>query len=167
MPSDLIPVVAALIATVTTLIVDVLIKSRWEFNKEKREFVYRQLSEFYDPIFALLSVNKDVFAKLGPRSLLPNESTYKVEERKRVWDKVVDGILLPNNQRVCDFINMKSYLMAQGDSMAIYSEFTTHASAYSIFRGESFEGYEAFGFPKEFLEHVASFREQLRHKIPQ
>jgi len=138
-----------------------------ELSREQRQFLYRQLSELYDPIYTLLSVNGNIITRAGPLSSSNDDSSYIHEEQKRVWDTFVSNVILTNNQRVCDIIESKLHLLSKSDNYKIYLEFVTHAYAYKVFREQRYEGYKKFQFPQGLLEHIETHRRKLQSEIEQ
>jgi hypothetical protein len=138
-----------------------------DIAQEKRDFLYTQLSEFYDPIFALLSANHRIFEKIGPNADVRQAQAYSESETGGVWSELVRTVILPNNSRVCSIIETKLHLLATDDSIDPYMEFVTHAYAYKVFWKEPYEAYKLFQFPQAFTEHVQSHREILKKQVKQ
>ncbi|HLO29339.1 MAG TPA: hypothetical protein VK249_09405, partial [Anaerolineales bacterium] len=133
--------------------------------QEKRNLLYSQLSEFYDPIFSLLSVNKRIFERIGPNSQARWDRTFPEEETAEVWNKLVERVITPNNLRVCEIIQTKLHLLSPDDTIEPYMEFITHAYAYQVFREKPYESYTLFQFPRTFFDHVENKRNVLRQRI--
>lgn len=134
-------------------------------EQEKRNLVYSQLSEFYDPIFSLLSVNRRIFERIGPNSEARRDRSFSEEEVAEVWNKLVERVIAPNNLKVGEIIQTKLHLLAPDDEIEPYMEFITHAYAYQVFREKPYEAYSLFQFPTTFLDHVESQRNILRQRI--
>ncbi|HLO17760.1 MAG TPA: hypothetical protein VK206_23220 [Anaerolineales bacterium] len=134
-------------------------------EQEKRNLLYSQLSEFYDPIFSLLSVNKRIFERIGPNSQARWDRTFPEEETAEVWNKLVERVITPNNLRVCEIIQTKLHLLSPDDTIEPYMEFITHAYAYQVFREKPYESYTLFQFPRTFFDHVENKRNVLRQRI--
>jgi hypothetical protein len=136
-----------------------------EIREEKRKFLYQQMEEFYDPIFSLLSINKEIFEKIGPSSAARWNNNFPEKETAVVWSQLVSTVVSPNNIRICSIVESKLHLVTQGDDIKNYLEFITHANAYKVFGEHPYEAYKLFQFPKGFYEHVESQRNQLRKKM--
>lgn len=134
-------------------------------EQEKRNLFYAQLSEFYDPIFSLLSVNRRIFRKIGPSSETRYNRVFPEEETAEVWNKLVQQVITPNNIKICEIIQTKLHLLALGDSVEPYMEFITHAYAYQVFREKPYEAYKLFQFPQYFFDHVETQRNVLRQRL--
>lgn len=134
-------------------------------EQEKRNLLYSQLSDFYDPIYSLLSINKRIFERIGPNSQARWDRTFPEQETAEVWNKLVDSVVTPNNLRVCEIIQTKLHLLSPDDKVEPYMEFITHAYAYQVFREKPYESYALFQFPKSFFDHVEGKRNILRQRI--
>lgn len=134
-------------------------------EQEKRNLFYAQLSEFYDPIFSLISVNRKIFKRIGPSSETRYNRSFPDEETAEVWNKLVQQVIIPNNMKVCEIIQTKLHLLAPGDSVEPYMEFITHAYAYQVFREKPYEAYKLFQFPQYFFDHVEAQRNVLRQRL--
>jgi len=136
-----------------------------DLQKEKREFLYRQLEEFYDPIYSLLSINKSIFEKIGPSSSMRLDNNFPDEETSEVWEELSKAVINPNNLKICEYVETRLYLVSDTDDIKPYLEFITHAQAYKVFKEKPYEAYRLFQFPKDFSEHVGNQRSQLRKKL--
>ncbi|MCA9885741.1 MAG: hypothetical protein KC708_22340, partial [Anaerolineae bacterium] len=149
----------------TTLVANVLYDAFKNTFLNRQEHIRKQLSEFYNPILTLLSVNADIFEKIGPpaRKLIVGE--YQKEENFRVWNELVDLVIIPNNNVICDIVKANMHLISDDDSISPYLEFITHAFVYREFRKKPFEDYEKFQFPGGFHEHISQQRDNLKKKV--
>lgn len=134
-------------------------------EQEKRNLLYSQLSDFYDPIYSLLSVNKRIFERIGPTSRARWDRRFPEEETAEVWNKLVEVVIIPNNLRICEIIQTKLHLLSPEDEVEPYMEFITHAYAYQVFREKPYESYALFQFPRSFFDHVENKRNGLRQRI--
>lgn len=132
---------------------------------EKQKFMLMQLSEFYDPIFSLLSVNQQIFGSIGPNSSLRRDETLPEEEAPALWNELVDTVITPNNSRICNLIETKLHLMSVEDDIRPYLKFATHAHAYQVFRRSAYEAYRLFQFPEDFYGHVENQRGKVRTRV--
>lgn len=128
-------------------------------TKERRDFLQSQLVEFYNPIIALLSINREIHDKIGPSSNLRRNRTYPEQETAEIWNELVETVIIPNNARACNIIETKSHLISSQDHIEPYLKFIKHAYTYQVFRKKPYEAYELFQFPNDLLEHV-----QYHHK---
>jgi hypothetical protein len=134
-------------------------------EQDKRNFLYAQLSEFYDPIFSLLSVNGKVFERIGPISEARRSQLFSDDETAEVWNKLVQQVIIPNNIRICEVIQTKLHLLALEDNVEPYMEFITHAYAYQVFKEKTYEAYKLFRLPQGFFNHVKTNRYELRKRL--
>lgn len=134
-------------------------------EQEKRNLLYLQLSDFYDPIYSLLAVNRRIFERIGPNSRARWDRAFPEQETAEVWNKLVEKVINPNNLRICEIIQTKLHLLSPDDDVEPYMEFITHAYAYQVFREKPYESYTLFQFPQSFFKHVESKRNSLRQRI--
>lgn len=132
---------------------------------ERRQHLYLQLSDFYDPIYALLTVNGMVFDRVGPASASRLDFQYPTEENARVWGELVESVILPNNRRICEIISTKLHLLHPDDSVESYMQFILHAQAYDVFRKAAYEAYREFRFPLGFQKHVEIHRAKVKNDL--
>lgn len=168
-------VIAALIAIINLFLsilsarqrakLEAFLEKENEINKEKRELIFKQLSEFYDPLFTLLSANSSTFKKIGPGSEARRSGKYPDEETAEVWNKLVETVILPNNKKAIEIIEKKLHLISPEDDIERYIQFSTHAFAYDIFRKDAYEAYRLFAYPKGILEHVEKMREKVQKQV--
>lgn len=131
-------------------------------GKEAREYKLKQLTSFYDPIYALLAANKAIFERIGPTSPARREGRFNDEETADVWQKLSEEVILPNNDRICEIIQGQLHYLAQGEDESIYLEFLTHAQAYKVFKQRAYEAYRMFPYPKDIFDFVKNSRAKLK-----
>lgn len=134
-------------------------------EQEKRNLFYSQLSDFYDPIFSLLSINKRIFERIGPDSETRWDTAFPGDETAEVWNKLVERVITPNNLKICEIVQTKLHLLSPTDRIEPYMEFITHAYAYQVFREKPYEAYRLFRIPPNFFNHVESQRNALRRRV--
>lgn len=141
------------------------LETKRSINKESREFKLNQLTEFYDPIYTLLSANKDVFERIGPTSPARKEEQFNNEETAEVWEKLSTEVILPNNVKVVEIIQKKLHLLSDSDDDEVYLEFVTHAQAYRVFKEKTYEAYVLFPYPSKIYTTVVREREKIKNDI--
>lgn len=134
-------------------------------SKEAREYKLKQLTSFYDPVYALLVANRAIFDRIGPTSPARREGQFNDEETANVWLKLSEEVIVPNNGRVCEIILGQLHYLTSGEDESIYLEFLTHAQAYKVFKQEAYEAYKLFPFPKEILVAVKRSRAELKASL--
>lgn len=134
-------------------------------DKESREFKLKQLTEFYDPIYTLLSANKDVFERIGPTSEARRSGQFNDEETAEVWQKLSTEVIVPNNLKVSEIIQKRLHLLADSDCEAVYLEFVTHAQAYKVFKENAYEAYKLFPYPSAVFDAVVAKRRNIKKDI--
>lgn len=141
------------------------LKTTQEVGQEKRKFLHNQLSEFYDPIFTLLSVNQTIFERIGPDSNARHNSLNSADEITNLWRELRQSVIFPNNMRICQIIESKLHLLSPDDNIDPYFNFTTHAYSFKAFKKLEFEQYELFPFPEGFRKHVQNQRDYLKKRL--
>lgn len=134
-------------------------------SKEGREYKLKQLTSFYDPIYALLAANKNIFDRIGPISAARQEGKFNDAETAELWTKLSSEVIVPNNTKICEIIEKNLHFMSDADDEALYLEFVTHAHAYKVFKQEAYEAYKLFLFPKELYCAVQRARAQVRSSL--
>ncbi|MCB9521521.1 MAG: hypothetical protein H6699_11685, partial [Myxococcales bacterium] len=99
-------------------------------------------------VTALLTENRDLWQKLGPRSEIatvdPNSSAHTL------WTLRKLDTILPNNQRILSLLDRHSHLL-DAEQVAAYCEFKTHARAFAAHQDEPQDAYPLF---PECFAHV-------------
>lgn len=126
-------------------------------------FVEKQLEEFYNPLFALLEANEEVFKKFGPPSF-PEEHIER-EAAAAMWREMRDQFVLVNNRKISELITEKSHLVSEEENFLDYLRLKMHIDAYEAFQAVRSEKYSRFQFPKGINALVSLRREKLRKKL--
>lgn len=134
-------------------------------SKETREYQLKQLTSFYDPVYTLLSANREIFERIGPTSVARIEGTFDDAETAEFWGRLAAEVVVPNNERICEVIQAHLHFMASSDDEVLYLEFLTHAHAYKVFKEQPYEAYRLFPFPKKLLENVTAARGNLQGSL--
>ncbi|MBE9399696.1 hypothetical protein IOQ59_20725 [Pontibacterium sp. N1Y112] len=164
-------IVAAIFALITTVMsgrssrknlsLEHSLSSSKDIEGEKRNRINEQLSEFYNPLVTLLSVNRDIFQRIGPTSETRRSGRFNDEETAEVWRNLCKTVVVPNNIRVCEIIEKNIHLIKDHSQEKQYFDFLTHAYAYQVFQETTYEAYALFTFPDGFLESVVIQRDEL------
>ncbi len=109
------------------------LKMTQEVGQEKRNLFHQQLSEFYDPIFTLLSVNQTIFERIGPESNARLNPLNSEDEVKNLWRELRQNVIIPNNMRICQIVESKLHLLSPDDMVNPYFSFTTHAYSFKAY----------------------------------
>lgn len=134
-------------------------------NKEARDYMLNQLTSFYDPVYVLLSANKNIFDRIGPSSPVRSDEKFDSEETAEVWKRLSAEVIVQNNARICEIVDENLHYIAESDNESLYLEFVTHAHAYKIFKDNAYEAYTLFQFPKGFFESVKRSRDDVRKSL--
>ncbi|KII18036.1 hypothetical protein [Phaeobacter sp. S60] len=127
-----------------------------------RSTIEKRLEEFYNPLLALLSENREVFSKFGPSRIAGLESGDAVVAAE-VWKEMKLGVIVQNNEKISSIIQSKSHLLSEGDDFEQYLRLKLHIDSYSIFLKVGSEVHEQFRFPIGIEDRVSKFRtEQIR-----
>lgn len=162
-------IIALFVLFVTNLVV--LVKIRIESKETlKREitiasikFDNTRLEDFYDPIFTTLSTNEGIFESFGPRSFPDNDDLRN--EASIIWNKMVENIILPNNQFISEIITKKSHLINETDQLEKYLDFLKHAKSYEHFIKYPNSIHKGFKYNPDFKESVSTNRQVLVDRI--
>lgn len=134
-----------------------------ELAVDSYKHIKNQLSEFYDPLNALVSTNYDMFQSLGPKTF--PEDFYKGGEAAELWDDIVNEVILPNNESIVEIIKTKSYLIDPSDNLDNYFYYVKHAQSYMLFRKQANSLHGKFPYPKELLGSIVKVRSLVINKL--
>ena len=128
----------------------------------RRSTIEQRLKEFYDPLMALLSENREVFSKFGPYRIAELDGV-DAKVAAEVWKEMKLGFIIPNNEKISSIIQSKSHLLSEGDKFEEYLRLKLHIDSYSVFTKVGSEVHENFKFPAGIEDRVSKFRaEQIR-----
>ena len=134
-------------------------------NKESREYKLNQLTLLYDPIYTLLSANKNIFEIIGPTSKTRREQRFNDLETAEVWKKLSIEVIAPNNNKICEIIHENLHYSSDFDDESLYLEFISHAQAYKSFKQEAYGAYRLFPYPSKIYASVENARKKIRSDI--
>lgn len=147
----------------------------WKIKKEtseslKKELVLTKIShekekleKFYDPIYAILSTNSEIFNSFGPRSF--PEEEYSRNEAATIWNKMVKNIILPNNRKIGKIISNYSHLIDYKDDLSLYLEYLKHLESYKHFVKYPNALHKQHKYPLGFLDNVAKYRKDILENL--
>lgn len=151
--------VAALMITNAVAVSVVYIQSSKSFKavlkQRKIENLSASLSEFYDPLIALLDINCEIFARTGPPSFPPDDPARSAAGL--VWKETKKKILA-NNSQVEAILRTKTHLIQEPDSLANYHRLLVHVAMYETFQTIESDLYAGFQFPADIRDHVETQR---------
>lgn len=127
------------------------------------EWVSQQLTEFYNPLYTLLQVNRDVFEAIGPQTF-PDDPNRR-DAAGELWEATKKSVVIPNNKKIQGVLRNKSHLISSDDGLSAYLSLINHVAMFEIFQDIPTELYARFQFPTGILEHTERQREQLLIKL--
>ncbi len=130
-----------------------------QIKLKRIDVISQQLSEFYNPMFAMLAINHDCFMRLGP-------STFSLDPIQResagnTWNQIKQKVILPNNKEMANILRVRSHLIALNDSIDFYLQLNNHINMYEIFVDSPTELYKQYMFPDGVADHIRIMRAQL------
>lgn len=135
-------------------------KSSEDFSR--RAAIEKRLEEFYNPLIALLSENREVLSSFGPSKIARLDGV-DAEVAAEVWREMKLKFIAPNNERISSIIQSKSHLISEEDNFQRYLRLKLHIDSYSVFLEVGSESHSSFQFPIGIEESVSAFRaEQIR-----
>jgi hypothetical protein len=145
----------ALIFTNAIAIFLVYLQSERSFKlllkQRKIERLSASLSDFYDPLLALIDINGAIFQQTGPKSF-PKEALRR-KAAALVWKETKKKVLL-NNDQIEEILRTKSHLMGESDSLESYHNLLLHVAMYDSFQKIETELYRDFLFPTNIRDHL-------------
>jgi hypothetical protein len=151
--------VGALIITNAVSVWIVYMQAARSFNavlrQRKIELLSAALSEFYNPLLALIDINGEIFAKTGPPSFPRDEPGRSAAGL--VWKETKKKILA-NNVDVERILRTKSHLLQGADTLEAYHPLLVHVAMYETFQAVATDLYKAFFFPSGIRDHIVQQR---------
>jgi hypothetical protein len=132
-------------------------KSQLLFNQIN--FISQQLADFYDPLYALLTINNDCFTKLGPNTF-PKDPLL-ADTAGEIWNQIKQKTIIPNNRKIAEIFRTQSHLLSNNDSIEAYKQLIGHIAMYEVFVDMPNEVYKDFTFPKDVTNHLIIARMDL------
>lgn len=151
-------VVAIIIANTVTIGI-VFLQSTRSFNALLRqrqiELLSLSLNDFYNPLLALIDINREIFTKTGP-STFPEEHNER-EAAALVWNMMKKKIL-ENNREIEAILKTKTHLIYKSDMLDAYKTLLVHVAMYETFQTIETDRYARFLFPQEVRAHLVAKR---------
>lgn len=158
----LVGAVGALILTNAVAVRIVYLQSAKSFNailrQRKIELLSTSLNEFYNPLLALIDVNKEIFTKTGPPSF-PKEEIARGASAL-VWGEMKQKVLA-NNQQIEAILKTKTHLIRGTDSLKAYHALMIHVAMYEAFQKVETDLYSKFLFPSDIRKHIVEKRAEV------
>lgn len=155
----LVGAVAALMLTNAVAVGVVYLQAARSFNvvlRQRRiERLTASLNDFYNPLLALLDINREVFLQTGPPSF-PEEDPAR-SAAAAVWRETKKKILA-NNLQIEAILRTKTHLIQGPDSLDQYHQLLVHVAMYETFQMVETDLYARFLFPADVRSHVETQR---------
>ena len=149
----------ALIITNAITVGVVYLQSSRSFNALLRQRQIERhaasLNDFYNPLLALMDMNKEIFEKTGPPSFPKDEISRNAAGL--VWKQTKKKILA-NNIDIEAILRTKTHLLGEADSLDSYHRLLIHVAMYETFQMVETDLYRGFMFPSDIRNHVAAQR---------
>ena len=125
-----------------------------EIQTRKRiDHLERQLTEFYGPVSALLSINLGILRITYD----PKTQTYSKDVPDDFLQELKEGVMIPNNLAIVEIIKHNFHLI-EGDTLPTHVvDFVVHAITWPIYKKHGLERaryLSRFRFPQEFDEYI-------------
>ena len=124
-------------------------------KQRKIESLSASLSEFYDPLIALIDINREIFTQTGPPSFPPEGPARSAAAL--VWRETKKKILA-NNAQIEAILRTKTHLIQRPDSLPNYHRLLVHVAMYETFQAIETDRYAGFQFPTDVRDHVETQR---------
>ncbi|MEG3087425.1 hypothetical protein [Sphingomonas sp. PB4P5] len=113
------------------------------------------LNDFYNPLLALMDINKEIFEKTGPPSF-PEDEVFR-NAAGLVWKQTKKKILA-NNIGIEAILRTKTHLLGESDSLDSYHRLLVHVAMYETFQRVETDLYRSFLFPGDIRSHIVAQR---------
>lgn len=154
--------IAALVVTNAVAVGVVYLQASRGFNavlRQRRiEALSASLSEFYNPLLALLDINGEVFHKTGPPSFPDGE--IERSGAALVWAET-KKIILENNRRILEILRTRTHRLYARDTLGAYNDLMIHVAMYETFQTIPTDRYRGFFFPGNVRQHIADMRDRV------
>ncbi len=127
-------------------------------KQRQTDRVSASLAEFYNPLYALMTLNREIFERAGPAVKFDDFSAQQAAAE--IWQELKGKVIL-NNQEIERILRTKTHLLSAGDSMERYNELYVHVSMFEVFQKVPTDLYSNFRFPVDILPHVERMRETV------
>ncbi len=135
---------------------DVII-SRVNLAREKLEMLY-------NPIFTILNINSEMFNSYGPntfpKTVVTAEENALMTEALNTWNKIVEDVIIPNNEKICEIIYKYSHFL-ESEGADKYLDYVIHAKSYKHFIKYPNSLHKKFKYPSDFIVSVANKRQEI------
>jgi len=172
--SSLVAHIPSIIALITMVISVFLVFYKIRLDNAaqiKREFIldrYRnnktKLEKFYNPIFILLEMNTKIFNEFGPSKLTLEDDQYNSDLMK-VWDNLVDDVIIPNNNKIVGLITNNSYLLNNEDNHDLYINLITHIKSYEQNKIHNNQIHKNYKYNTTYIDNVRIQRNIVLSRI--
>lgn len=151
----LVGAVAALMLTNAVAVGVVYVQSSRSFKavlkQRKIEQLAASLSEFYNPLLAILDINREIFLRTGPPSFPAQDPARSAAAM--IWRETKKKILA-NNIQIETILRTRTHLIRGPDSLDNYQRLLVHVAMYETFQKVETDIYERFQYPADIRVHV-------------
>jgi uncharacterized membrane protein len=151
--------IGALIITNAVSVRIVYVQAEKSFNavlrQRKIDGLSAALNEFYNPLLALIDINREIFSKTGPQSFPIEEPA--LSAAALIWKETRKKILA-NNAEIERILTTKSHLLQGTDTLDSYQALLVHVAMYETFQKIKTDLYKSFFFPVTIRDHVEKQR---------
>lgn len=124
-------------------------------KQRKIDQLSASLSEFYNPLLALIDINAEIFEKTS-RKTWPEDEAGR-EAAALVWAEAKKKVLA-NNIVIETILRTKTHLMSETDSLTSYQPLLLHVAMYETFQTVQTDLYKKFMFPASIRGHLVNQR---------
>ncbi|WP_374685687.1 hypothetical protein [Promineifilum sp.] len=133
-----------------------------EIKTRKRiEYLERQLTEFYGPISALLSINKGILKITYD----PDTGVYAKDVPPEFLRELKETVMIPNTIAIVEIIKENFHLIDSSIVPSHMVNFVVHAQVWPIYSKHGIERkkyLDRFRFPQEFAEYITATTNTLK-----
>ena len=149
------------------------IRKRNEFEMEKikwrKEFIDKQISELYGPIYALITEGDVMFSRilwqLGRRSVIPRDKSFYdlPEDEQKIWIHYVDTYKIKSQMKMVEIMRNNLHLVYKSDlpTSLPYKIFLDYSLGWELLDNQKrngvpnyYEYHYVFNYPEEFNRHI-------------
>ena len=109
-------------------------------------------------------MNTKIFNEFGPSKLTLEDDQYNSDLMK-VWDNLVDDVIIPNNNKIVGLITNNSYLLNNEDNHDLYINLITHIKSYEQNKIHNNQIHKNYKYNTTYIDNVRIQRNIVLSRI--
>lgn len=140
----------------------------------KKEFVDKQISDLYGPLYSLIIESNISFSRilyqLGRKHVIPKDKSFYdlPEHEQKIWKHYVDNYKIKSQMKMVEIMRNNFHLIYKSDVPLCYRKFLDYSLGWELLNNQRCHGvpnyYEyhyAYNYPVQFNKYVRETLDQL------